>query len=87
MPKNRGLLKMIILIIIGLVALGYFGFDLAEIIKKPGVQNNLTYVWDFIVKIYNSYLKTAFVFIWNEIFVDIFWEMILRPILGKIKNF
>ena len=55
--SERGLIKMIILIVIALIILGYFGYNLRSIISSPTVHDNLAYVWDLIVQFWNNCLK------------------------------
>jgi len=45
MQRKQGFIKLLILIVIGLVVLGYFGYDVRDIIRKPQVQENLHYAW------------------------------------------
>jgi hypothetical protein len=74
---KKGLVKMIIVIVIALVALGYFGFNIKDIIESQSVQNNLHYVWDFVVKIWSLYLAAPVVFVWNKFVVGVLWKYIL----------
>ncbi len=45
-----GLVKAILLIVVALVILGYFGYNLRDIVNSPAVRDNLAYVWGFVVK-------------------------------------
>jgi hypothetical protein len=66
MPKNsqKGIITVIILIVVALIILGYFGFDLRRIVESPQVQENLTYAWNLI--------KVPFLWLWN--FLMGLWE-------------
>ncbi len=44
--REGGLVKMALLIVIALIALGFFGYNLRDIIDSPTVKDNLSYVWD-----------------------------------------
>ncbi|MCX6717569.1 MAG: hypothetical protein NTU76_02745 [Candidatus Taylorbacteria bacterium] len=68
---------MIVVIVIALIILGYFGFNIKDIIESEKVQNNLHYVWDFTVKIWNLYLAAPVVFVWNKFVVGVLWKYIL----------
>jgi hypothetical protein len=74
---KKGLVKMIIVIVIALIILGYFGFNIKEIVESQSVQNNLHYIWDFIVKIWYLYLAAPVVFVWNKFVVGVLWKYIL----------
>jgi len=57
MKYNRGLIKTILIIVIALVVLGYFGLDIKKIIQSPQVQKNLHDVWAF--------FKDIFITLWH----------------------
>lgn len=44
--KNEGLIGLIVVIVVALIILGYFGFDIRKIIESPQVQKNLEYAWN-----------------------------------------
>ncbi len=73
---NKGLIKAIILIVIALIVLGYFGFDVGDIINGPTVQANLHTVWGFVSKIWNNYLAAPVIYIWDKFVVGVLWKII-----------
>ena len=79
--EKKGFVRTIILIVVALVILGYFGFDVENIIKSEKVQNNLNYVWDMVVKVWNLYLATPVMFVWDKFFVGVLWKTI-EPIFN-----
>ncbi len=60
--KNRGLIKLLLLIIVAIIVLGYFRIDLRSIIESEAVQTNLDYAWALVVKF------------WDQIVIDLIWE-------------
>ncbi len=66
---KRGLIKTIIIIVIALVILGYFGFNVGDIINSPTVQANLHTAWNFSSKIWNNYLSAPFAYVWSKLIV------------------
>ena len=52
MKGNKGFMKMIILIVVVLVILGFYGFNLKEIANSPTVRANLAYLWSIIVAVW-----------------------------------
>ena len=46
--KNSGFIKLVIIIIIALIVLGYYRVDVKNIIESDLVQRNLHYVWDLV---------------------------------------
>lgn len=67
MKGNRGLIKMVLLIVIALVVLGYFGYNLRDIIDSPTVKENLSYVWGLAVKLWNNFLAAPAEWLWDKI--------------------
>jgi Flp pilus assembly pilin Flp len=74
--NKKGLIKTIIVIVIALVILGYFGFNVGDIINSPTVQANLHTSWDFISKIWSNYLAGPVVYVWDHIIVGLLWPLI-----------
>ena len=64
---NRGFVKTILLIVVGLIVLGFFGYNLKDIIDSPTVNENLTYVWKLVVTTWNTFVAEPFVWLWDKI--------------------
>jgi Flp pilus assembly pilin Flp len=62
---KKGLIGTIIVIIIALVVLGYFGFNIKDIFNSPTVQANLNSAWNFVVMVWNNYLSGPVLYVWN----------------------
>jgi len=71
-----GLIQWIILIIILILILSYFGFDLRSLINDGQTQDNFSVVGEWLSKIWNDYLKTPALFIWDELIIPFVWEPI-----------
>jgi hypothetical protein len=69
---NQGVVKLILLIIIAAVILGYFGINLESIWNSEAVQKNLNFLWTSIKTIWNKYLFKPMNFVWN-IFYNYLW--------------
>ena len=78
--NNKGLIKAIIVIVIALIILGYFGFNVGDIINGPTVQANLHTAWDIVSKIWNNYLAGPVIYIWDKFVVGILWKIIQSAI-------
>lgn len=65
--SNKGIVKPIVLIILGIAALSYFNVDLKSLFDGATFQNNVSYVWNFFWETWNNYIKGPFVFILNWI--------------------
>lgn len=44
--QSSGFIKLILIVVVALIVLGFFGFDVRNIIESEQVQQNLAYVWD-----------------------------------------
>jgi|GEM_PF-1134256 len=64
---QAGFIKVVLLIVIALIVLGYFGYNLKDIINSPTVHDNLVYVWNLIVKLWNNILAEPAAWIWDKI--------------------
>ena len=76
---------MIILVIIALLILSYFGFNLRNLVNAPTTQDNFSYTSSFVVGIWNDYLKAPLSYIWNQVFIPLIWNPFIDN-LTKMKN-
>ena len=83
--SKQGFVKTIILIVIALIILGFFGFNLEEIVKRENVHNNLIYVWGLVKIVWQKFLLKPAVWVWNVIVVDLLWNN-LTELVTKLKN-
>lgn len=67
MKGNRGFIKMILLIVIALIVLGFFGYNLRDIVNKPVVHDNLAYVWGIVVYLWNTFIVAPFVWLYDKL--------------------
>jgi len=67
MKTNQGFIKWIIIIVIALIILSYYGFDVREAIESPTTQKNFNYVQQIVWNVWNNYLKDAVIFVWGII--------------------
>ena len=54
--RQGGLIKAILIIIVVLLILAYFGLNLRSIVSSPTFQDNWNFLWNGIVNIWNMYL-------------------------------
>jgi hypothetical protein len=81
---NRGLIKMIIFILIALLLLAYFGFNLRSIVGSPTFHDNWNFLKGLIVDLWNNILKAPLTYLWN-IFVPLIWNPALHN-LEQMKD-
>ncbi len=65
--RRGGFIKLILLIVIALIVLGFFGYNLKDIIDSPTVHENLVYVWGLTVELWNTFIVAPAVWIWDKI--------------------
>lgn len=65
--KKQGIIKTVILVLIGVIVLSMLGFDLQKIMTSDLVRRNLAYVWNFISTVWSDYLAVPFRFVWDLI--------------------
>jgi hypothetical protein len=74
---QKGIVKIIIILVIALLILSYYGFDLRKTVESPTTQSNFSYVTVFVSGIWNTYLKAPVMYVWNEIFLKYIWASAL----------
>lgn len=47
--QTRGFIKTVIIIVVAIIILSYYGVDLKNIFTSNQVQSNLEYVWSLVV--------------------------------------
>jgi len=82
---KRGLVKWIVIVLIAVIVLSYFGFDLKAIIESEGTQNNLGYLWGLGVIVWNEYLSLPILYFWHNIFINLLWSSFVEN-MERIKN-
>ena len=85
LPAQAGIIKMIVIIVIALIVLGYFGYNLREIINSPDVSENLSYSGGLLTKLWDNFLVAPATWIWDNIIIDIVWNG-LQSLLQLSKN-
>jgi len=82
MKTDQGLIKWIIIIVIALIILGYYGFDVKKAVQSPTSQSNLTYVQQIISNVWHNYLQKPASYLWKEVFLKLIWY----PALDNLKK-
>ncbi|MEY2664563.1 MAG: hypothetical protein RIT04_371 [Candidatus Parcubacteria bacterium] len=74
---QKGIVKIIIILVIALLVLSYYGFDLRKTVESPTTHSNFSYVTEFVSGVWNTFLKTPVMYVWNEIFLKYIWATAL----------
>lgn len=83
--NQQGFIKYIILIVIAILILSYFGFDIKQTVESDQSRSNLSYVWGLVTYVWDHFLAGPVLWIWNTIVIGILWENILLPVISKGK--
>jgi hypothetical protein len=79
--RTAGFIKAVLVIVIALIVLGYFGFRLDDIFGREAVAHNLSVAWGFVKRVWNNYLLRPTLWIWNTVIVELIWNH-LRELLN-----
>lgn len=82
--KNNGLIRTILIILIAILALSYFGIDIKGLVEAPRTQQNVGYVTGWVMYVWTNYLEKPYDYLWNDIFVGRIWSQFLDT-LDTIK--
>jgi hypothetical protein len=74
MNKQQGIIKLIVLIIIGILILSYFRVDIRRIVESDIAQKNLNYVWGLVQYVWHNFLAAPAAWIWDRVVVDLLWS-------------
>lgn len=85
MNTNKGFVQIILIIVIVLVALGYFGLNLREIIDSPAVSDNLSYFWNGVVYVWDHFLAGPVIYLWG-ILKNLLWGAFVNNIQSIIDR-
>jgi len=77
-----GLIKLIIVAIVVILILSWYGVDIKNFINSPQVQNNFGFIWNFIDGIWTNYLAGPAIKLWG-IILQYIWEPFTQVILKK----
>jgi hypothetical protein len=78
--KEGGLVKMIIIIVIALAILSWYGVDIKDFFTSPQMQENLGHIWNFIKDLWSNYLTDPAHKLWG-----IWFTYVWGPFLNVIK--
>ncbi len=71
--QGFGLIGFIIILIIAIIVLGYFGISIRSIFGGGTTRDNLDYAWQMIKDAWNTYLAVPAYYVWN-IFYNLLWR-------------
>ena len=85
-PRNRGLIGWIVIIVVALLILSYYGFSLRTLVQSPTTQDNFGYVATTTVTFWDKYLQQPANYLWNDVFIDLIWDPGIRNLTAMKNN-
>lgn len=73
MTANQGFIKLIILLLMAVIVLGFFGISLKAVFTKETVRGNLEFVWQAVRYVWDNYLAGLAKWAW-DIFYNLLWR-------------
>lgn len=80
--RRGGFVKAIVLIVILLIILGYFGYNITDVGEKyPTVKQNFAVFWQLLVAVWQKFLEAPALWLWHNAILPAFEK--LRALLQK----
>lgn len=77
---QRGLIRTIVIIIVGILVLSYFGFNIRQIAESDTSRENFSYVQEKMIYVWDNFLETPVTFVWERIIIDLGWEPFMKAL-------
>lgn len=74
--NHKGFIQIILIVVIALIILGYFGLNLQDILASPTVHDNLLYAWNLVKDLWSTYLSGPAQWVWDKI-GSVLWGFVL----------
>ncbi len=73
--ESAGFIKWIIIIIIAVGIISYFGLDLKSIFESETARQNYAWLWNWAVYLWENFLDTPVLWVWNNVVINVFWKI------------
>ena len=78
--KNRGIVTIVVVLVIALLILSYYGISIRKTVQSPTGQDNFSYVWGGVTYVWATYLEQPLTYAYN-IYINDF----LKPSLADFQ--
>lgn len=82
---QQGLIQWIILIVIAVLILSYFGISLREVGEDETTQDNFSFITEWLSVIWQDYLREPAIWIWENI-ISFVWNDLFLDNLGQLQD-
>ncbi|MEK7088909.1 MAG: hypothetical protein AAB913_02145 [Patescibacteria group bacterium] len=76
--KGISIIGILLLGLILILVLSYFKISVKSVVESPEAQDNISYVGGGTRNLWNDYFKKPVSYLWNDIFVNIFWASFIN---------
>ena len=76
--NQRGFIGMVLLIVVVLITLGFFGLSAEKIINSTVVGDNLEYGWNLAVNFFDRFIIAPAIFVWKNAFSTVWDAAVLQ---------
>lgn len=76
--KGISIIGILFLGFILILVLSYYKISIKSVVESPTGQENINYVGGGTRNLWDDYLKEPADYVWNEVFVKIFWKSFIN---------
>lgn len=80
-----GFIQLIVIVIILILIVSYFGFNLRGLFDDPQTRDNFSVVWEWVAHVWEGYLKTPTQWIWEHI-LSFIWNDLFLGNLDRLRS-
>ena len=78
LERGISIIGILFLGFILILVLSYFKISVRSVVESPEAQDNINYVGGGTRNLWNDYLKEPASYLWNDIFINIFWQSFIN---------
>jgi len=82
---QSGLIQLIVIIVIAILVISYFGFSLRDLGEDETTKDNFSFVTEWLSVIWQDYLKEPAVWIWDNI-ISFIWNNLFLDNLQRLQS-
>jgi hypothetical protein len=72
--KGMSILGILVLAVVIILVLSYFGISIKSVVESPTGQENINYVGGASKSLWTTYLAEPAAYLWNDVWIKIFWK-------------
>lgn len=76
--KGISIIGVLLLGFILILVLSYFKISVRSVVESPETQDNIEYIGGGTRNLWNDYLREPASYLWNDIFINIFWKSFIN---------